>query len=127
MVSLFGFIYNISSFYTISSFKGMAAHTAISFTMVFFSVLLIFPDFGFMRIFVSRGLSGLAARRLLFVLVCMIAAEVLATIGRRINIFDYSFELLIHLSREGHVSWSAGLTVIMNDGVGKTFGPSRSA
>ena len=97
LVSLFGFIYNISSFYTISSFKGMAAHTAVSFMMVFFSVLLIFPDFGFMRIFVIRGLSGLAAKRLLFVLICMMVAEVLATIGRRINIFDYSFEMLIHL------------------------------
>jgi signal transduction histidine kinase len=97
LVSLFGFIYNISSFYTISPFKGMAAHTAVSFTMVFFSVLLVFPDLGFMRIFVSRGLSGLAARRLLFVLLCMIIAEVLATIARRTNIFDYSMELLIHL------------------------------
>jgi len=97
LISLFGFIYNISSFYTIASFKGMAAHTAVSFTMVFFSVLLIYPEYGFMRIFVSRGLSGLAARRLFFVLVCMIVAEVLATIGRRTNFFDYSFELLIHL------------------------------
>jgi len=85
LVSLFGFIYNITSFYTISPFKGMAVHTAVSFTMIFFSVLLVFPDFGFMRIFVSRGLSGLAARRLLLVLVFMIVAEVLATIGRRLN------------------------------------------
>jgi signal transduction histidine kinase len=97
LVSLFGFIYNITSFYTISPFKGMAAHTALSFTMIFFSVLLVFPDLGFMRIFVSRGLSGLAARRLLLVLVFMIAAEVFATIGRRTNLYDYSFELLIHL------------------------------
>ena len=97
LVSLFGFIYNISSFYTISPFKGMAAHTAVSFTMIFFSVLLVFPEYGFMRIFVSRGLSGLAARRLLSILVCIIAAEVLATIGRRTNFYDYSFEMLIHL------------------------------
>jgi signal transduction histidine kinase len=97
LISLFGFIYNITSFYTISPFKGMAVHTAVSFTMIFFSVLLLFPDLGFMRIFISRGLSGIAARSLLLVLVFMIAVEVLATIGRRINIYDYSFEILIHL------------------------------
>lgn len=97
LVSLFGFIYNISSFYTITPYKGMAAHTAVAFTMIFFGILLANPEIGFMRIFVSRGLSGLAARRLFFVLLLMIAAEVLATIGRRTSIFDYSFELLIHL------------------------------
>ena len=97
LISLFGFIYNISSFYTIASFKGMAAHTAVAFTMIFFGILLANSEIGFMRIFVSRGLSGLAARRLFFVLLLMIAAEVLATVGRRINFFDYSFELLIHL------------------------------
>lgn len=96
LVSLFGFIYNISSFYTIASFKGMAAHTAVAFTMIFFGILLANAEVGFMRIFVSRGLSGLAARRLFFVLVIMIAAEVLATIGRRVGIYDYSLELLIH-------------------------------
>jgi len=68
LISLFGFIYNISSFYTIASFKGMAAHTAVAFTMIFFGILLANSEIGFMRIFVSRGLSGLAARRLFFVL-----------------------------------------------------------
>jgi signal transduction histidine kinase len=97
LVSLFGFIYNISSFYTIGPFKGMAAHTAVAFVLIFFGVLLANSEIGFMRIFVSRGLSGLAARRLLFVLFFMIAAEVLATVGRRTNIFDYSLEILIHL------------------------------
>ena len=97
LVSLFGFVYNISGFYTIASFKGMAAHTAVAFVAMFFGILLANSEIGFMRIFVSRGLSGLAARRLFFVLVIMIAAEALATIGRRVGIFDYSFELLIHL------------------------------
>jgi len=64
---------------------------------MFFGILLANPEIGFMRVFVSRGISGLAARRLLFVLLLMIAAEVLATIGRRTSFFDYSFELLIHL------------------------------
>jgi signal transduction histidine kinase len=97
LISLFGFIYNISSFYTITPFKGMAAHTAVAFVIIFFGILLANPEIGFMRRFVSRGLSGLAARRLFFVLVFMIVAEVLATVGRRINFFDYSFELLLHL------------------------------
>jgi signal transduction histidine kinase len=97
LISLFGFIYNISSFYTIASFKGMAVHTAVAFVAMFFGILLANSEIGFMRIFVSQGLSGLAARRLFFVLVLMIAAEVLATIGRRVGFFDYPFELLVHL------------------------------
>jgi len=97
LISLFGFIYNISNFYTIASFKGMAAHTAVAFVATFFGIILANSEIGFMRIFVSRGLSGLAARKLFFALALIIFAEVLTTIGRRVGMFDYSFELLIHL------------------------------
>ncbi len=86
LLSLFGFIYNISSFYTIAPYKGMAAHTAVAFVMIFLSGLLLHPEYGFMRIFVSRGLSALAARRLFLTLSFVIGAEILATVGRRTNV-----------------------------------------
>lgn len=97
LLSLFGFIYNISSFYTIAPYKGMAAHTAIAFVMIFLAALFMRSEFGFMRIFVIRGLSGIAARRLIITLFIVIIAEVFVTVGQRIGLFDYSIEIFLHL------------------------------
>lgn len=97
LVSLFGFIYNLSGFYTIPPFKGMAAHTAVAFVAMFLSVLLSHPECGFVQIFVSRGLSGLAARRLFFTLLIVVGAEILITIGRRVGHYGYPLEIFFHL------------------------------
>ncbi|HLM84389.1 MAG TPA: HAMP domain-containing sensor histidine kinase [Candidatus Bathyarchaeia archaeon] len=98
LLSLFGFIYSIPSFYTIAPYKGMAAHTAVAFVMMFFGILLAFPEHGFVRIFSSRGLSGLAARRLFFTLMVIIFGEVAIAGGREIGLYNFSSEALFHLA-----------------------------
>jgi signal transduction histidine kinase len=97
LISLFGFIFNITSLYTIASFKGMAAHTAVAFVMVFFSILLSHPDVGFMRIFSSRNLSGITARRLFGTLLFILAMEIIVAIGIRENLFGYETQALLQL------------------------------
>jgi signal transduction histidine kinase len=97
LISLFGFIYSISSFYTIAPYKGMAAHTALAFVLFFAGILFLKADEGFMEIFVSRGIRSLAARRLILTLFVIIIAEIVATIGRRTNFYDYSIEFFLHL------------------------------
>lgn len=98
LVSLFGFIYNISSFYTIAPYKGMAVQTAIAFVMMFLGTLAAFPEVGFVRIFSSRNPSGLAARRLFAMLIVILAMETLAAIGRRAGFFGFETESLLHLT-----------------------------
>jgi len=97
LVSLFGFIYNISSFYTIAPYKGMAAHTAVAFVVMFFGVLLANPEIGFVRIFATRSPSGIAARRLFVTVIFILAAEILVTVGRRVNWIALDLEALLHL------------------------------
>ncbi|MDD3487509.1 MAG: HAMP domain-containing sensor histidine kinase [Candidatus Moranbacteria bacterium] len=97
LISLFGFIYNITSFYTLASFKGMAAHTAAAFVMMFFGVLLSHPDVGFVRIFSSRNPSGITARRLFGTLMFVLAMEVFIAVGNRQGFFGADTDALFQL------------------------------
>ena len=97
LFSLFGFIYNIPSFYTIAPYKGMAVHTAVAFVMMFLGILLAFPEIGFMRIFALRSPSGVAARRLFATLVFILSAEICVAVGRKSNLLSYNQEALMHL------------------------------
>jgi signal transduction histidine kinase len=97
LLSLFGFIYNISSLYTIAPYKGMAAHTAMAFVMIFAGILALRPEEGFMKVFLGKGLSGLVARRLFVTLVFLLVTETLVMAGRRVGFYDNSYESLIHL------------------------------
>ena len=97
LTSLFGFIYNIADLYTIGPYKGMAAHTAVAFVLVFASLLLSHSEAGFMQIFVRRGLSAVAARRLFGALTIVFLFEILVMEGRRSNLYGATSESLIHL------------------------------
>lgn len=97
LVSLFGFIYSVTGLYTIAPYKGMAAHTAVAFVMAFLGILMLRPETGLVRIFASRGLSGMTARRLLSALLAILLIEILVMLGGRIGFYGYSHESLIHL------------------------------
>lgn len=97
LVSLFGFIYSITTLYTISPYKGMAAHTAVAFVAMFFGILLANPAVGFVRIFSSRSLSGVTARRLFAVLIFVLAAEMVAALGKRGELIGVDAEQILHL------------------------------
>lgn len=95
--SLAGFIYKIAGLYTISPFKGMAAHTAVAFLFAFVSMLFLYPEVGFMRIFVRKGISSLAARRLLAALLAIFIFEFFVMVGRSMGVYNEIYESLIHL------------------------------
>jgi signal transduction histidine kinase len=97
LVSLFGFVYGAAGFYTIAPYKGMAAHTAVAFVMIFLGILASRPEAGLVRIFVGRGLSSLAARRLFLALAAILAIEFLAIAGGRMGLYNLAFESLFHL------------------------------
>jgi signal transduction histidine kinase len=97
LISLFGFIYGVSGLYTIAPYKGMAAHTAAAFTAVFFGILTARPEAGFVKIFVSRGISAMAARRLLLALFAILLIEIFVMLGGKMGFFGVAYESLIHL------------------------------
>ncbi len=97
LLSLFGYIYGLSSFYTVGLYKGMAAHTAFSFFLVFLAILTSHPNVGFIRVFIAKSVGGIASRKLLFTLLLIILSEILVTLGRRLNFYDSAFESLVHL------------------------------
>jgi len=96
-VSLFGFIYSVAGFYTIAPYKGMAAHTAAAFVLIFFGILALRPEKGLVRIFISRGLSGMAARRLLGALFSILVIEILVMLGGKMGFYSFAYEALVHL------------------------------
>ncbi len=97
LVSLFGFIYGIPGLYTIAPYKGMAGHTAVAFTMTFFAILILHPETGLTRIFVLRGLSGAAARKLLLALFAILVIEILGMLGGRMGLYSFTYEAPVHL------------------------------
>lgn len=97
LISLFGFIYSVTGLYTIAPYKGMAVHTAAAFVLTFLGILALCPETGLTRIFVSRGLSGMAARRLLSALLTILAIEILVMLGGRVGFYSFSYESLAHL------------------------------
>jgi signal transduction histidine kinase len=97
LVSLFGFIYSVAGLYTIAPYKGMATHTAVAFVLTFLGILALRPETGLVRIFISRGLSGMAARRLLSALFSILVIEILVMLGGKVGFYSFSYEALIHL------------------------------
>lgn len=97
LVSLSGFLYGVAGLYTIAPYKGMAAHTALAFVLTFLGILMIHPEIGVARIFVRKGLSAMAARRLLFALVSILVIELLVRLGGKAGAYGLAYESLIHL------------------------------
>jgi PAS domain S-box-containing protein len=96
-LSLFGFIQNVPSFYTISPYKGMAAHTAVAFALLFAAIFISRPDKGLMKTFGSRGVGGYILRRIFFSLVFLSIAGILIVVGRQNGIYGTTPESIFHI------------------------------
>lgn len=97
LLSLFGYIHNVPSFYTISPYKGMAVHTAVFFILLFFGIFTARPDKGPMKIFCSEGIGGFVSRRLLVSLLAVSFADILVMLGQRIGHYEPATESFIHV------------------------------
>lgn len=96
LFSFFGFVNNLPSFYTISPYKGMAAHTAIAFGLLFIGIFISRPNTGLMKIFSNSGISGFVARRLFITLFFLMANDVLAMAGHAANFYGHETEAIMH-------------------------------
>ncbi|TGM89979.1 sensor histidine kinase [Leptospira licerasiae] len=65
LFSVIGYVYQVQEFYGILSYIPMAIHTAISFILFSFALLLINGNSGFMKVFTSKSSGGILARVLI--------------------------------------------------------------
>lgn len=96
LFSFFGFVNNLPTFYTISPYKGMAAHTAVAFGLLFIGIFISRPHAGLMKIFSSAGISGFVARRLFITLFFLMAGDIFAMAGHAANFYGHETEAIIH-------------------------------
>ncbi len=64
-LAIIGYLYGVKSFYVFVSFNPMAIHTAVSFFLLSFGLLLARPERGLMKNISSFGAGGVMARRLI--------------------------------------------------------------
>jgi signal transduction histidine kinase len=96
LLSFFGFVNNITSFYTISPYKGMAAHTAVAFILLFLAIFASRPASGLMKVFSGSGISSLVARRLLVALAAVMASDILIMAGHANGFYGHETEAIMH-------------------------------
>ena len=65
LTALIGYMYNVLFFYGITSYTGMAVHTAVGFAVLCFGILSTHPDRGLMVVLTSGHVGSVTARRLL--------------------------------------------------------------
>jgi PAS domain S-box-containing protein len=65
LAAIAGYLYSVVSLYRISSYTGMALHTAIAIFLLSVGVILTPPDRGIAAIVSSDGMGGVVVRRLL--------------------------------------------------------------
>jgi signal transduction histidine kinase len=97
LVSFFGFVNDLPKFYTISPYKGMAAHTAVFFILLFAAIFISRPETGLMKNFSSEGISGFVARRLFATLFAVVVADIVAMAGHTNGFYSHETEAILHV------------------------------
>jgi len=63
--AIVGYLYSVVSFYRVTSYTGMALHTAVAIFLLSNCVFFLYPDRGLAALISSDGFGGLLVRRLL--------------------------------------------------------------
>ncbi|AFZ59082.1 PAS domain-containing protein [Anabaena cylindrica FACHB-243] len=69
LFGLIGYLFGISSFYSLAPFTGMAVHTSVTFLLLGLGIILSSPENGWMQTVMSPYFGGVIARRLLPVVI----------------------------------------------------------
>lgn len=89
LLALVGYIYSITALYSITPQTGMAVHTALTFAVLGFGILLYHPRKGPIAVFTSAGAGGAVARPLLAAAVLVpLLLGWLTAIGQRAGLYD---------------------------------------
>ena len=96
LLALVGYAYGIEGLYGISMYKPMALHTAFSFLVLFFALILLRPETGPAKIAAANTEGGRSMRRLIpFVLVAPFLLGWMVVEGYHQHLYQISFGLSI--------------------------------
>lgn len=95
-VALMGYIYRVAFLYSISSYTGMALHTALLFIVLSVGVLFTYPERGLMAFVLSDTVGGTMVRHLLPATMAIpILSGGLIIFGARAGLYDLEFGMLL--------------------------------
>lgn len=93
LLALVGYWFSVSFLFRISTYTGMALHTAVAFIILCTGLLFLHPDHGFMGLITANNLSGVVARRLLlFALGVPLLVGWISLLGQRGGLYTAQFE-----------------------------------
>ena len=96
LAALVGYIYQVAFLYSISSYTGMALHTALTFTALSVGTLFVHPRRGLMSLIMSDSAGGIMARRLLpATIIIPVALGGLIMAGLRQGLYNTAFGMLL--------------------------------
>lgn len=96
LMALVGYIYQVAFLYSITSYTGMALHTAFIFVALSVGILFIHPEYGLMSFIMSDTAGGTMVRRLLPATIMIPAAGGgLVMLGARQGLYDMAFGTLL--------------------------------
>jgi signal transduction histidine kinase len=96
LLALIGYIYQVAFLYSITSYTGMALHTALTFIFLSAGILFIHPERGLMSFLMSDTAGGMMARHLLPATIAIpVALGGLIMFGARQGFYDMAFGMLL--------------------------------
>jgi signal transduction histidine kinase len=96
LMALVGYVYQVAFLYSITSYTGMALHTALTFTALSVGALFVRPQRGLMSLILSDSAGGIMARRLLpATIIIPVALGGLIMAGLRKGLYDTAFGMLL--------------------------------
>jgi len=96
VMALVGYLYQVAFLYSITSYTGMALHTALIFVMLGAGIIFIHPESGSMTLVMSDSAGGTMVRRLLPATIAIPAAGGgLVVWGARQGLYDMAFGTLL--------------------------------
>jgi signal transduction histidine kinase len=96
LMALVGYIYQVAFLYSVTSYTGMALHTALIFVVLSVGILFVHPERGFVSFIMSDTAGGMMVRRLLPATIATpVAAGGLIIFGARKGLYDMTFGMLL--------------------------------
>lgn len=96
LLALVGYLYGVSSLYSMGGFNSVALHTAVTFLVLGAGILCLRPDEGLLGLLTSNSMGGHVARRLVPVAILMpLFLGWLRLTGQRAGLYDMEFGLAL--------------------------------
>jgi signal transduction histidine kinase len=95
-MALVGYVYQVAFLYSITSYTGMALHTALIFVALSAGIIFVHPEYGLMSFIMSDTAGGMMVRRLLPATIVIPAiGGALVMLGAREGLYDMAFGTLL--------------------------------